>query len=344
MTDDINSNDSYENNDESFKELKDLLKKQNEKIDEYQNRILLLESRKSLENDNVKNNKTRTTFFSILVIYLGLFVGISPILNISIYNLILSYYPSVIGIIAAFCAGYYYLGKVRTKVKDVNFVDVDNKYSEIVNNQSKIDKIVNLEQRLKSFTLDGQPNSLCAKSAEQDVDFVGYFNKIINLLQNKADAADEKASILLQRGIAYTKFGIVYYLISIISWQIVFWRSGFKHEFVWGIASCSFLFLFIEFLSAWFLKQYKNFTDNSVYLMKIKSIFDRYLLVYTVSREKDEGDSYEKNSELLKFLVRDISWPDVKVIESKESTFAKEALSSLAEILQAIKLKDKVES
>lgn len=250
----------------------------------------------------------------------------------------------MIGIIAAFCAGYYYLGKVRTKVKDVNFVDVDNKYSEIVNNQSKIDKIVNLEQRLKSFTLDGQPNSLCAKSSEQDVDFVGYFNKIINLLQNKADAADEKASILLQRGIAYTKFGIVYYLISIISWQIVFWRSGFKHEFVWGIASCSFLFLFIEFLSAWFLKQYKNFTDNSVYLMKIKSIFDRYLLVYTVSREKDDGDSYEKNSELLKFLVRDISWPDVKVIESKESTFAKEALSSLAEILQAIKLKDKGES
>jgi len=57
MTDDINSNDSYENNDESFKELKDLLKKQNEKIDEYQNRILLLESRKSLENDNVKTIK-----------------------------------------------------------------------------------------------------------------------------------------------------------------------------------------------------------------------------------------------------------------------------------------------
>lgn len=57
MTDDINSNDSYENNDESFKKLKDLLKKQNEKIDEYQNRILLLESRKSLENDNVKTIK-----------------------------------------------------------------------------------------------------------------------------------------------------------------------------------------------------------------------------------------------------------------------------------------------
>lgn len=244
-------------------------------------------------------------------------------------------WPSFIGV-ALLVGGYtYYSPTANVAGKtEGNFVDVDYKYSTVSSVEKYIDEQVSLRisEANKPKNEDADKDLLRGKT----VDYAGHSLRLLAVLQAKADAADEKASILLQRGIAYTKFGIAYYLVSIIIWQFVFFHNGYKKEYLWGIASCSFLFLFIEFLSAWFLKQYKNFTDNSVYLLKVKSIFDRYLLIYHLENDKN-NDFTQQNTHAIAALSKDITWPDVSVIESKEDSFTKEAITSITEAIKSLR-------
>ncbi|MDH8179558.1 hypothetical protein QIG81_27635, partial [Klebsiella pneumoniae] len=76
-------------------------------------------------------------------------------------------------------------------------------------------------------------------------------------------------------GTSYSKGGITFFITSIIVWQVLSWLTGFKEQYIYGMISCSLLFIFIEFLSAWFLKQYRHFVDTSTYHIKVKSIFDK---------------------------------------------------------------------
>ncbi|EOC0223431.1 hypothetical protein ACI0Y6_004066, partial [Cronobacter turicensis] len=240
---------------------------------------------------------------------------------------------------------------LRTKSLN-DFAEVDREYAtnkDEIKSKASSENLHIILKRIESKldTNSAQPNNnqeINLNLEKISVDLVkSTLTQTINTLENKADAADKKASILLQRGVNLTKFGIVYYLLSIIIWQIIFFKSPYKPEHVYGILSCSFLFLFIEFLSAWFLKQYKNFTDNSVYLLKIKSIFDRFLIVYLI----DENQNEFKNPDNINFktsldlLSKDFAWPDTSVIESKEQTFARETISSLTELINAIKIKEK---
>lgn len=168
--------------------------------------------------------------------------------------------------------------------------------------------------------------------------FESYFHSIRHLLEQKSTMADKKASILLDKGIAYTKLGISFYIISIIIWQFLFLTFGYRANFVWGIASCSFVFIFMEFLSAWFLKQYKNFTDTSTYLLKVKSIFDKYMLLYLVYEDEMDEDSKKiVRSNLIEFIIDDIKWPG-EVPVTNES-FAKETIESITSLVEKIKNK-----
>lgn len=239
------------------------------------------------------------------------------------------------------------------KAKSPNdFAEVDREYA---TNKNEINSKANSEslhvilKRIESKLDTTSTQTDNNKDIDTQLDIISFdlvkstLTQTINTLENKADAADKKASILLQRGVSLTKFGIVYYLLSIIIWQIVFFKSPYKPEHLYGILSCSFLFLFIEFLSAWFLKQYKNFTDNSIYLLKIKSIFDRFLIVYLIDENQNEGKNPDNINfkKSLDLLSKDFAWPDTSVIESKEQTFARETISSITELINAIKPKEK---
>ncbi|MBD8851359.1 hypothetical protein [Enterobacter hormaechei] len=288
-------------------------------------------------DDRVDGIKTEKIIFYILsVVAMGLILF--PIGSV-VFPFFSNIWPTFIGV--ALLVGIYTYsshGRYYTRKAENSFVDVDYKYSSVHSVEKYIDEQISLR-----FSEVNQHNS---DDADVDsvkgkaVDYAGHSLRVLSHLQAKADAADEKASILLQRGIAYTKFGIAYYLASIILWQIIFFYNGYKKEYLWGIASCSFLFLFIEFLSAWFLKQYKNFTDNSVYLLKVKAIFDRYLLLYHLENDNNAGGN-GKNKATINSLSKDIIWPDVSVIESKEDTFGKEAMASLTEAIKALKTENK---
>lgn len=100
--------------------------------------------------------------------------------------------------------------------------------------------------------------------------------------------------------------------------------------------SCSLLFVFIEFLSAWFLKQYRHFVDTSTYLVKIKSIFDKYMLTYLFYK-KDVKKSEAMSMRMLEILERDIKWPETYLLKKTDISFAKEAFESFSTFADAMK-------
>lgn len=168
-----------------------------------------------------------------------------------------------------------------------------------------------------------------------------YFLTIKDVLEEKASDAEEKASILLDKGTTYTIGGIIFFVISIIAWQVLSWIHGFKTEFIYGIASCSALFIFIEFLSAWFLKQYRHYVDTSTYLLKVKAIFDRYMLVYLASNTLSSTDEDDKQKQvLIEMLTKDITWPESYLLKREDLSFAKEAASSLSSLIKELRSKD----
>lgn len=164
--------------------------------------------------------------------------------------------------------------------------------------------------------------------------FKSYFLKIINILEEKSIDSDKKASILLDNGKLYFITGITYFIVAIIFWQIYISYIGeFKTNHIYGIVSTSLVFIFIQFISAWYLRQYKSFSDTSTYLTKIKSIFDKYMLIYLVSVEKGDKDF----TILLEQLSSEIKWPETYLLKNADISFAKDALETMTTMAQAFK-------
>jgi len=171
-----------------------------------------------------------------------------------------------------------------------------------------------------------------------------YFQSVVRTLQEKAAVADEKASMLLDKGTSYSRGGIVFFLISIIVWQTLTWIVGYKPEFVYGVLSTSFLFAFIEFLSAWFLRQYRHFVDTSTYLIKVKSLFDRYLLAYLIAKESEDAARKDSIASVLAMLGAEMKWPDMKLLKRGDVNFAREAMEAMSSMAQLLKGKSIAET
>ncbi|MEL5236829.1 hypothetical protein PTR36_15255 [Serratia bockelmannii] len=301
------------------------------------------------DREGKKRPKFTNVLFYMCTMYFGVILIVTPILGINIPVFITKYYSSIIGVLV-FSIGAYnakeFLMRPKRKT-EVKFTDVDEKYNKnslsgslnavrastsvvgnnIVSNVTLLDRNIVNHTKVKPST----------RNRREEDTFITYFKSMKVLLERKASAADEKASILLEKGTSYTKFGIIFYLTSILIWQYIFWKQGFKVDFAWGIASCSFLFLFIEFLSAWFLKQYKNFTDTSTYLIKVKSTLDRYMLMYMLGVEnKDNEVKLMVRKSLLDMLSKEIQWPDNKTINNNDNGYAKDALSSLSGAIKSM--------
>lgn len=226
-----------------------------------------------------------------------------------------------------------------------SFIEVDERarkeFGELTAIKDSIAKAAKINELEQAKTDLKAASSSTGSDPLRDQYFAAYFNSVREVLERKAAVADEKASILLDKGVAYSRFGIVLFVASIALWQYLAWHGGFKVQYIYGIASCSILFVFIEFLSAWFLKQYRHFVDTSTYLIKVKSIFDRYMLSYLIANEFDALDSEEQaNSQIagvLGLLRDDIKWPDDYILKNADVSFARETLQAISEIVKATK-------
>lgn len=280
-----------------------------------------------------------------LLMYAG--VGIYFFVRSDIpFSLLLERYGTAALALTVGGAGFYLFFSEFSKMRprrEPRFVDVDERIRTPSLSLETDQIIARLRQELHAKIEPVKPNKPTSQDAEisssATPNFVLYFDSLRRLLEQKASIADEKASILLDKGTAYSRFGITFFILCIIAWQMLSYWTGFQHQYIYGIVSTSLLFIFIEFLSAWFLKQYRQFIDTSTYLIKVKSIFDRYMLVYLASKESiDNGHDSKKSTHLLLDLLRsDISWPDTYLTKSPDINFAKEALETMTLLVKSMK-------
>lgn len=178
-----------------------------------------------------------------------------------------------------------------------------------------------------------RPESTVATSTKSA--YIAHFGQIEKTLLEKADAADSKASLLLDRGMSFAKWGLAFFIVSIIVWQSLAAFTGFKEQYVYGMVSCGVVFVFIEFLSSWCLRQYRAFVDTSTYLIKVKSIFDRHMLAYHLTMDGDPSAEEKRRGQLavLRMLSADIRWPESYLGVRADPALARETLESLAQFV-----------
>lgn len=230
--------------------------------------------------------------------------------------------------------------------KNTKFRDIDSNY-ESTTRQKETKYIIDAINNLKNDRNEVNATDLINKIAslysfntdagkEKNNNFKSYFLSIIERLEKQIDISDKKASELLDKGTSYARNGIMFFIVSIVVWQVASGIWGFKEHFIYGMASCSLVFIFIEFISAWFLKQYKSFTDTSTYIIKVKSIFDKYLLVYFALQDVYEDNS-KHSKKVIDILGEEIHWPDTYLLKKGDLGFAKEAIEAMTHFASSMK-------
>ena len=288
-------------------------------------------------------SKRPPRLITLLLAYLGVGMMLLGTTKQNITPLLQEYGLAVAGGVIAFIALVLQLDEMIKRREELNerVSSVDERRREISESEAlrslwKEIKNVNETQQVDYEKIE----SIISKSEqkknqerlEQYNSFSNYFDGIRTLLENKSTDADEKASILLDKGTTYSRLGIIFFIFSIILWQGISYVTGFKEQYIYGIVSCSLLFVFIEFLSAWFLRQYRNYVDTSTYLVKIKSIFDRYMLTYLAIH-----DSEKDTTSLAHVLSDDIKWPETYLMKNADVSFAKEAMEAMTYMAKTVK-------
>ena len=197
----------------------------------------LLERKKNAKKERAEAIlKKRLIYRKFLLFYLAIIVGglflLAGFRKISLSSFLLENWQSMVGITIVLIS-FSYLIMPGVLVSE-NFRDVDLRQREIKELSPAAAWPFPTSIR-PSFEEEGFGAGLSGKENDQ---FVLYFHEMSALLQEKASVAEEKASLLLDKGSTYTLSGIIFFILSIISWQFLSWIHGFKVEFIYGIASC----------------------------------------------------------------------------------------------------------
>lgn len=165
-----------------------------------------------------------------------------------------------------------------------------------------------------------------------------YCHKIIADLEFQITKNRLKATELLRTGIMIIIIGILGYIG--IAWFLVgvfFETHEFKSHYFYLMISLSLLFIFVQFLGGWFLKQYRRTLNTSLYLNSLKPNLDKYLLSYYVICEFSNGEE-RKNSikELLLIISNEFKNIDNQLLITQEENFAKEVTDSINSLKDTI--------
>ncbi|MCX2710179.1 MULTISPECIES: hypothetical protein [Pseudomonas] len=173
-----------------------------------------------------------------------------------------------------------------------------------------------------------------------DTPFEDYVSKVVFALDARINLSENKAKELLSSGKAYLFWGIACYAIAIVLWQVAEHLWGYSHFLLLGMISTSVTFVVVEFLAAWFLKQYRSYVDSSIVYLSVRSAFNRYLLMYYTVNQ------FSGNPEALKVLVdmlsEEIKWPTHKDVSSNDFNYMMESMGTVVSLVD--KLKNSVRS
>ncbi|VVP32459.1 hypothetical protein PS870_04393 [Pseudomonas fluorescens] len=264
--------------------------------------------------------------------------------------------------VVALLVGYFF--SVSTKEK--TFVDIDDRlYTNRIEaveaeRDALLEKVSDLEFELVNnvdhsnkaspgpFDSSGSDrlDLGTVSSVSDSKGFDQYLRSIIRSLDMNIELADSKASLLLDKGTTYLWRGIIFYIVSIVVWQIATSYFTMGQYAVWGMVSCSMTFLVVEFLAAWFLRQYKSFTDSSFNLVRVKSVFNRYFLSYLAIKEFSDSSQHlvDMRLQMLKVLEEDIKWLEPSPQKAGDLNHMVAMFESVSGLIEKVKLSAKSES
>lgn len=169
--------------------------------------------------------------------------------------------------------------------------------------------------------------------------FADNMRSIVDSLDKQITYAEEKASTLLEVGRGFVRGGISLYILSIFLWQAYLYYIDFKFNagIVIGMASTTLIFLIMEFLGAWYLKQYRHYGDSAFSYMKVRSSYNRYMLAFCAIAECTTDDYPKAQEEMLRVLSESVSWPDIKDVNSNDFNYMLQSVESMGAVLEKMK-------
>ena len=99
------------------------------------------------------------------------------------------------------------------------------------------------------------------------------------------------------------------------------------------------MFLVIEFLSAWYLKQYRHCRQTAIHLKKARCIFDRYMLSFLAMKDACCIHAVHREQAvagILQILRDEVKWPDAELLKRDEVGFVRELMHSASEFMRSI--------
>lgn len=203
-------------------------------------------------------------------------------------------------IVSAFTVGVLSLGKsdfAKNSFEDVYFKKL----------QTMREENVPLYDSRVNEAIDKIMHPFEYGAGSQDTLFEKYISGILRSLSGYASRSEETATKLLDKGVAFMAGGLLFYVVAIIVWQFYAkLASPVEYLLYIGMIACSTTFLVIEFLAAWFFKQYRYYVDVSMSCLRVRSVYDRYLLSFYALKEFEAVDA---SSKMLEILREDVKWP-----------------------------------
>ncbi|NWF16990.1 hypothetical protein HX785_25145 [Pseudomonas reactans] len=175
-------------------------------------------------------------------------------------------------------------------------------------------------------------------AASNESSFESYISNVLKSISAYAGVAEITATKLLDKGVAFMAGGIVFYIVAIVIWQVF---ANLTHPdpnvMYVGMAACSMTFIVVEFLAAWFFKQYRYYVEVSLSCLRVRSVYDRYLLNY-YSLHEFKGDEAEKaRIQMTEFLKVDVGWPTHKDGTANDFNYMVESMSAAYATLDKMK-------
>lgn len=188
-------------------------------------------------------------------------------------------------------------------------------------------------------TIDSVVGKGKSRAIAGGLSFVEHMRAVIESLDYQIDYAEEKASTLLDIGRRFVRWGIWLYVLSILVWQLYIWSVNFMINpgIVAGMISCSVLFVIVEFLGAWYLKQYRHYGDSAFSYMKVRSSYNKYMLAYCAVVEFSGDGQAKAKKDILKVLSEPEKWPEFREVASNDFNYMLQSVESLGTVFEKLK-------
>ena len=246
--------------------------------------------------------------------------------------------------VSVFCIGFllvfYRIWSNGFVSDNVSFVGLDerNRYEGSTYSQMSADFARQIKI-IKSEITSGDKAVEVPTKKISSYSFAENMRLIIESLDKQITYAEEKASTLLEVGRGFVRGGISLYIASIFIWQayLYYINFEFKAGVIIGMASTTMIFLIMEFLGAWYLKQYRHYGDSAFSYMKVRSSYNKYMLAFCAISEYTTDDYPNAKEEMLRVLAESEKWPEIKEVNSNDFNYMLQSVESMGTVFEKLK-------